>query len=96
MNKKIYFNNLYDYYSKLFTDKQCNYYEDYYFRDLSLAEIAENNKVSRNAVHGQIKIVEEKLEFYENVLGLYKKSVQIKKIISNLDSDIKKKLEELI
>lgn len=96
MNKKIYFNNLYDYYSKLFTDKQCNYYEDYYFRDLSLAEIAENNNVSRNAVHGQIKIVEEKLEFYENVLGLYKKSIQIKKIISNLDSDIKKKLEELI
>ena len=98
MDKKIYLNNLYDYYSKLFTEKQCSYYEDYYFNDLSLSEIAENNNVSRNAVHSQIKIVEEKLELYENLLGLYKKSLEIKKLLdgSKIENDIKKRIEDLI
>lgn len=96
MDKKIYFNNLYDYYSDLFTDKQKEYYEAYYFQDLSLAEIAENNNVSRNAVHGQIKIVEEKLDFYESVLGLYQKSLKMKELLKDVDSDLRKRIEEII
>ena len=96
MDKKIYLNNLYDYYSDLFTDKQKEYYENYYFNDLSLSEIAENNSVSRNAVHNQIKIVEEKLEFYEGILKLYEKSLKIKKIISSLDDTVKEEIEKLI
>lgn len=96
MDKKIYFNNLYDYYQDLFTDKQKVYYESYYFQDLSLAEIAENNDVSRNAVHGQIKIVEEKLEFYEQVLGLYQKSLKMKELLKEVDSDLRKRIEEII
>lgn len=96
MDKKIYLNNLYDYYYLLLTDKQREYYEAYYFNDLSLSEIAENNDVSRNAVHGQIKSVEERLEFYEKSLGLYEKSKRIKELIKGIDSDIKEKIEELI
>ena len=96
MDKKIYLNNLYDYYYLLLTDKQREYYEAYYFNDFSLAEIAENNDVSRNAVHGQIKNVEERLEFYEESLGLYQKSLKIKELITGIDSDIKKQIEELI
>lgn len=96
MDKKIYLNNLYDYYYLLLTEKQRQYYESYYFNDLSLAEIAENNQVSRNAVHGQIKNVEERLEFYEESLGLYQKSIKIKELIKEIDSDIKQAIEELI
>lgn len=96
MDKKIYLNNLYDYYSELFTDKQKEYYESYYFQDLSLSEIAENNNVSRNAVHGQIKIVEEKLEFYENILGLYQKSLKMKEILKEVSPDLRKRIEEII
>ncbi len=96
MDKKIYLNNLYDYYCDLFTDKQKEYFEEYYFNDLSLSEIAENNNVSRNAVHGQIKIIEEKLDYYENILKLYEKSCKIKEIIKDLDDDKKNKIEELI
>ena len=92
MDKKVYYNNLYDYYSGLFTEKQ----QEYYYQDFSLSEIAENNNVSRNAVHGQIKIVEEKLEFYESVLGLYEKSLKIKEIINDIDEETKKRIEELI
>lgn len=96
MDKKIYLNNLYDYYADLFTDKQKEYYEAYYHQDLSLSEIAENNDVSRNAIHGQVKIVEEKLEFYENVLGLYKKSLKLKEILKDIDPKIKERIEEII
>lgn len=95
MDKKIYFNNLYDYYQGLFTDKQKEYYEAYYFHDLSLSEIAENNNVSRNAVHGQVKIVEEKLEFYEQVLGLYQKSLKMQEILKDVDDDLRKRIEEI-
>ena len=96
MDKKLYLNNLYDYYGELFTEKQQHYFEDYYFRDLSLAEIAENDGVSRNAVHGQLKIVEEKLVEYEEVLQLYEKRTKMKALLKELeDSELVKKIEEL-
>ena len=94
MDKKIYLNNLYDYYGGLFTDKQQEYFEAYYFDDLSLSEIAENNGVSRNAVHGQI--IEEKLLFYEEKLKLYEKSLKIKTLIQDLDDEKRNQIEELI
>ena len=78
MDKKLYLINLYDYYGSLLTDKQQSYFENYYFNDYSLAEIAENDNVSRNAVHGQLKIVEEKLDEYESKLNLYKNASQTK------------------
>ena len=64
---KIYLNEIYVYYKELFTDKQQMYFEDYYMNDLSLSEIAENYEISRNAVHNQLKIVEEKILYYEEV-----------------------------
>ena len=96
MDRTIYLNNLYDYYSSLLTDKQRLYYEDYYFSNLSLAEIAENYKVSRNAVHNQLKIAESKLEYYEENLKLYDKRLKILEITDRLDIDVKNKIEELI
>ena len=52
---------LYDYYGELFNDKQRKYFEDYYFDNLSLSEIALNDGISRNAVHKGIKTVVSKL-----------------------------------
>lgn len=46
---------LYDYYGELLSDSQKEYFMDYYFNNLSLGEIADNLKISRNAVHKQIK-----------------------------------------
>lgn len=96
MDKTIYYNNLYDYYGSLLTDKQREYFEDYYFNDLSLAEIAEKLNVSRNAAHGQIKNVIEKLDYYEESLKLYEKQLKIMKILDKVDMKIKKEIEELI
>ncbi len=87
---------LYDYYGDLLTDKQKSYFEDYYFSDLSLQEIAENNNVSRNAVHNSLKDIVNKLNYYEEKLKLYEKGKEINKLIENIEEDIKNKIKELI
>lgn len=78
---KIYLNEIYIYYKELFTDKQQMYFEDYYMNDLSLSEIAENYGISRNAVHNQLKIVEEKILYYEEILGLKRKKEEINNLL---------------
>lgn len=87
---------LYDYYRELFNEKQQEYFEDYYFNNLSLQEISENVNVSRNAIHKAIKSMEEKLQYYEEKLSLYSKSKEIRKLLTNVSDDIKMKIEELL
>ena len=87
---------LYDYYSELLTDKQKTYFEDYYFYNLSLQEIADNNKISRNAVHKSLKDIVNKLNYYEDKLKLYEKGKEINKLIDNIDVNIREKIKELI
>ena len=87
---------LFDYYGELFTDKQKEYFTDYYFNNLTLQEIAENNNVSRNAVHKNIKDIISKLDYYESKLNLHSNSKKIKELIKNIDIKIKEQIEELI
>ena len=96
MNDIVYLSDLYDYYGELLTEKQQEYFEDYYFNNLTLAEIAENNNISRNAIHKQIKDALNKLEIFEQKLKLLEKRKQIQEIIKNLDDKLKEKIEELI
>ena len=96
MENRDYIIMLYDFYGELFNDKQREYFEEYYFNNLSLGEIGEKLGVSRNAVHKVIQGVEEKLGFYEEKLGLYQKNKIIYGIMDKInDEDIKKRLEEL-
>ena len=87
---------LFDYYGELFTDKQKEYFTDYYFNNLTLQEIADNNNVSRNAVHKNIKDITHKLDYYESKLNLYNNKIKIEKLKENIDVDIKEKIKELI
>lgn len=87
---------LFDYYGDLLTDKQQEFFEDYYFSNLTLQEIADNNDISRNAVHKTLNVINEKLEYYESVLKLYEKADKIKEIIKDLDDDTKNSIIELI
>ena len=97
MDKMLYLNNLYDYYQNLLTEKQRLYFEEYYFNNLSLGEIAENYNVSRNAVFNQLKIEEKRLNEYENILQLYQKKNKIISIIGNkLEEKELKEIEELL
>ncbi len=88
---------LYDYYGELLSNDNRKYFEDYYFDNLSLSEIAENNDISRNAVHKHIKGAEEKLMFYEEKLKLYNKDKSIKEKISKIaDERIKKVVQDIL
>lgn len=87
---------LYDYYGGLLTDKQQDYFEDYYFDNLSLQEIADNHAVSRNAIHNSLKDILDKLDHYEDVLKLVEKSKKINELIDNIDETIKNQIKELI
>lgn len=95
MDNRDYLILLYDFYSELFTDKQKEYFESYYFDNLSLSEIANNLGVSRNTIHKVVQAVEEKLRFYEEKLKLYQTNQIIYDIIKNDNTIevIKKKLE---
>ena len=97
MEEVLYFNELYDLYNGLLTDKQREYFEDYYFNNLSFSEMAENYEVSRNAIFKQIHIVTDKLKEYESVLKLHEKRKKLEEIVKNIDnSELKIALEELI
>ena len=87
---------LFDYYGELFTEKQKEYFKDYYFNNLTLQEIADNNNVSRNAIDINIKEILNKLDYYESKLKLYSNKKKIEKLINNIDKDLKEKIEELI
>lgn len=96
MEEFIYYNELYDLYGKLLTDKQQEYFENYYFNNLSLSEMAENYGISRNAIHKQLKIAIDKLNDYENKLGLNKKLKALDLIIKEIkDEKISKSIEEI-
>lgn len=96
MEKLIYLNDLFDLYGILLTDKQQKYFIDYYFNNLSYGEISDKYKVSRNAIFRQLKLIENKLNDYEEKLKLYDKKNQINDIINVIDnSDIKEKLSKL-
>lgn len=96
MEDVLYFNELYDLYGILLTEKQQQYFEDYYFNNLSFAEIAENYNVSRNAICKQLHIATDKLKEYEVKLKLKVKKEKVKNIATKInDTKLKKELETL-
>lgn len=97
MDTNIYISTLYDYYGELLTDKQKIYFESYYFDNLSLQEIAENENVSRNAVSKTLMAITEKLNYYEDKLHLYENSKKINELIKDIkDEKLKEQINELI
>ena len=96
MDNREYIVMLYDFYGELFNNRQRDYFEEYYFNNLSLAEIGDNFGVSRNAIHKVIQGVEDKLKFYEEKLGLYKRNEIICDIINRVDDkELREELERL-
>jgi len=101
LKDKLRMNSLYDIYGELLTEKQKQYFEYYYLDDYSLSEISELLKVSRNAVHTQLKNVVMHLENYEDKLGVLRTREKIAKIIEKANregvsvNDIKSDLEKV-
>lgn len=97
MEDREYLIILYDYYGELLSDLQREYFEQYYFDNLSLAEISENDGKSRNAIHKCIKSSSSKLYEFEDKLRLYEKRKKLDKVLDRIDDkEIKEILKELI
>lgn len=84
MERLIKMGLLYDFYAPLLTEKQRQVAEEYYFHNLSLGEIAEEEKISRQAVHDLLHRTEELLLKYEERLGLYRSYCERRKVRDRL------------
>ena len=97
MEELVYYTMLYDIYGSLLTEKQKTYFEEYYFKNLSLSELASIYNISRNAIHKQLKETIKRLENYEDNLRLAKKNEMLENIVKSIsDEEIKRKLQEVI
>ena len=101
MEKNIDKTMLYETYKAMLTLKMQNVFEQYYYSDLSLREIGENNNISFQAVRDALKKIDKKLEDLETKLKLHEMKIKITKLneyMSNPNMDIevvKEKIKEL-
>ena len=68
LEKTIRMNILFSFYGELLTPKQSQHMSEYYEEDHTLAEIADNHEVSRQAIYDSIKRAEDALINYEDKL----------------------------
>ena len=88
---------LFDYYGDLLSESQRNYFESYYFDNLSLSEIGENYNVSRNAVSKDLKLATEKLNNYEEKLKIISRDDKLRKLASKIeDNNLKEKIMNIL
>lgn len=97
---------LYDIYGEMLTEKQRDFLNFYYNDDLSLAEIAENEGITRQGVRDAIKRAEAQLYDMEARLGFAKRNdeieARIREIIDcadainayNLEHDLSREINE--
>ncbi len=76
---------LFDFYGEMLTQKQQDFICYYYDEDLSLAEIAENEGITRQGVRDGIKRAEFQLYSYEKHLGLCERFNKIKESVKEID-----------
>lgn len=76
---------LLDFYSELLTEKQRDVIDLYYNEDLSLAEIAEHENITRQGVRDSIKRGEQVLFEMESALRLAEKSRRLETVAQRLE-----------
>ena len=67
---------LFDYYGELLTEKQKTYFDLYYNQDFSLAEIAEEEGISRQGVHDTLMRTELALRKFEEKTGIVARAME--------------------
>ena len=97
MEEFVYYNDLFDIYGELLTEKEQEAFRDYYQEDLSLSEIADNKNISRSAVQKMVKTVLEKLNYYEEKLHVLQNNKKLRNMLQYQDIDkIKKEIDSLL
>lgn len=86
------FSILYDIYGNLLTKRQKEVIDLYYNENMSLAEIAEEFDISRQAVHDTLSIAEKALKTYDEKLKL----VECSKQREELSKEACRKIESIL
>ena len=90
MEKNVKVSMLCEVYGNLLTKKQLSILQDYYDKDLSLSEIAQNQEITRQEVRDIIKKGENKLFELEEKLGIMKKTFKQEEKIAIILSELTK------
>ena len=90
MEKNVKVSMLCEVYGNLLTKKQLSILQDYYDKDLSLSEIAQNQEITTQAVRDIIKKGENKLFELEEKLGIMKKTFKQEEKIAIILSELTK------
>ena len=77
---------LFDSYGALLTQKQQELFDQYYNQDLSLAEIAENEGISRQGVHDAIARAEALLLEFEQKTGCMARGRRVAQALQTIES----------
>lgn len=88
IEKTLRMNILFSFYKNLLTNKQADYMSDYYENDYTLAEIADNHGVSRQAIYDSIKRTESALIQYEEKLNLIEEFESRQEVIDKIQMHI--------
>ena len=76
---------LFDFFGELLTEKQREYFDLHYNADLSLAEIAEQEGISRQGVWDIIRRAETTLRHAEEKTGLVRRFSELQKTVGELE-----------
>lgn len=81
---------LFDFYGELLTEKQKTYFDLYYNQDFSLAEIAEEEGISRQGVHDTLNRTEATLRNFEEKTGFVARAMERKTALETIVSAAEK------
>lgn len=84
----------YDYYGVLLSERQREVMNLYHEENLSLSEISQELKISRQAVHDALKNAQAALTNYEEKLGLVERFEKTESSIKIIDGIIRDLIEE--
>ena len=88
MDEALFRTMLFDFYGELLTDKQREYFDLHYNEDLSLAEIAESEGISRQGVWDIIRRAEDSLRRFESRTGLVARFAEQRRIVGRMDGEL--------
>lgn len=99
LNETIEICNLLSIYGKLLTKKQQQVMDMFYYDNLSLSEISENLKITRQAVLDTVNKSTKQLKNFETELGVFKQNLKLNQFIernkSKLSENLIKELLEI-
>ncbi len=80
---------LFDFYGELLTEHQRSAYEDVVMNDLSYAELARLQNISRQAAYDMIRRCDKQLEEYEEKLHLVERFLRIREQMKEIEATAK-------